>query len=361
MLASTLSTTYHPVPLAQSLFIPYSESENKAGEKPETFDFVVMLTSEISKSVFDYDQVPKESHRWINETTRLQACYDVLTAFVGFLVGREHVGSPDIPVKPLLPPDLLLELRKLISELMQVTILTIRERFGPPGTSIKLRDPIEEAKWEFPWDMAHAVTCAQLRALALWLRDDDGERLRKEAVAIMDVLLQLVEKGRLLWVGDQIMICLEAICGTSNGAKNFLTLGGWQTVAEELHDIVKQPSAMVFLDEFRGEQMVMVLSTVVHQTGANPPKSMTMKVLRTVAAMEQDTTRRSRLQLALLSLAGLLLSKTSLAQRKQYAKVGERILFKASALYHLGGSTKKDFYEIMMRLTDVVTIPGISI
>ena len=359
MLATTLSTTYHPIRLTQLLFIPYSESENKPGTKPETYDLVIMLMSEISKSVFDYDKVSKESYQYIDETTRLTACYDLLTAFIGYLVGREHAETLESPVKPLLPPDLLLELRKLISELMQMTILTIRERFGPPGTDIKLRDLIEEAKWEFPWEMAHAVTGAQLQALALWLRDDDGEKLRNEAVAIIDVLLQLVEKGKLLGFADQIMICLEGICETSNGTKTFLAFGGWQIVAEELSCIVKQPSIVAIADEFRGEQMVMVLSTVIHQTGSSPPRATTMKVLQIVAAIEQDTSRRSRLQLSLLSLAALLLSKTAPAQRKQYAKVAEKILFKSSALYHLGGPTKEEFYEIMARLTDVVPFPAI--
>ena len=361
MLSMTLSNTYHAVRLAESLFIPYADSENKMGDKPQTYDFVVMLISEITQSVTEYDKLSKISNRYLEETVRLKSYYGLLGCFIGYLIGREFVETPQNPVKSLLPPNLLLSLRKLISELMQISILTIRGRFGPPGTAIKLRDSVQEAKWEFPWNMVHGVTCAQLQTLSLWLRDDDGDKLRKEAASIMDVLLQLIVQGKPLQIANEVMMCLEGICRTSVGTKSFLALGGWQIVAEELDNIVKHPEAQGTVHTHLGEQIATVLYNIIEQTGSSPPKKTTAKALQIIASVEQDSTRRFRLQLELLSLAGMLLEKTASTQRKQYAKVAEKILFKASALYHLGGSTKEDFHAAMMSLTEVVPIPDISV
>ena len=356
----TLLNTYHAIRLAGSLFIPYSDPENKVGGKPQTYDFVIMLVSEITQSVTEYDKLSKQSDEYSEETVRLKAFYELLGCFIVHLIGREYAGTPQNPVKPLLPPDLLLILRKLISELMQTSILTIRERFGPSGTAIKLRDPVQEARWKFPWTMVHLVTRSQLRAMSMWLREDDGDKLRKEAASITDVLLQLLVQGEELEVANEVMMCLEGISRTPAGTKSFLALGGWQILTKELERIVMHTDTANITDTHLGEQIAIVLYNILYSTGASPPKATTAKTLEIIVSVEQNSTQRSRLQLELLSLADMLLEKMAPAQRKQYAKVTEKIFFKASALYNLGGPTKDAFQAAMINLTKTVPIPGIS-
>ena len=361
LLAVTLLKTYHALRLAKLLFIPYSDPENINGNKPRTYDFVVMLISEITESVTKYDKLSKHSKEYPQETVRLRSYYELLCCFIGYLVGRESAETPQNPVKPLLPPDLLLDLRKLISELMQVSILTIRTRFGSPGTPIKLQDPVQEAKLEYPWNVVHEVTCGQLRTLSLWLRDDDGDKVRKEAASIMDVLLQIISQGKSLDISNAVIMCLEGICQTSAGTKAFQEYGGWQIVTEELDRIVKRPVANYIGDTYLGEQITIVFYNVVHQTGSSPPKATTAKILQVIASIEQDTTQRAGLQIELLSLASKLLEHTPPTQRKHYAKVSEKIISAATALYYLGGPTKENFHAALMGLTEVAPTPGISV
>ncbi|KAF2836693.1 DUF1941-domain-containing protein [Patellaria atrata CBS 101060] len=147
---------------------------------------------------------------YLKTTLYLAACYDMLGAFIIYLVSNiDRIPDEGLPLKP----DHILSLRKDISEVMSYTLEFIRDRWdasisGLAGLHPAAR-PTPENKGavddgsgqkrplSLPWGNVDVsargdpIIVAGLRTLALWLRDEDAEGLGEEVVGVMDVLMDL--------------------------------------------------------------------------------------------------------------------------------------------------------------------------
>ena len=156
---------------------------------------------------------------------KLASAYNLVSAFIGFLVrsldsdsdqeSRDQESMPDIPPSPILTsPSLLLTLRTSLAYTLSLTVTCLRDRFDAPSSINLTTSPpsitSHTSSSVEPMARDH-LTLAQVRALALWLRDDDNEHLAAEARGIIDVLVALREAEEEF--GGPVVMVLEAIGG----------------------------------------------------------------------------------------------------------------------------------------------------
>ncbi|TPX18385.1 uncharacterized protein E0L32_011718 [Thyridium curvatum] len=149
------------------------------------------------------------SPEYPSTSRRLASAFDTLSAFIGYLVRAATIDDGDSSSSSALsgmpPPDLLLKLRKSISETISLTIEHLRDRYdaavaGAPGLHPSARAGGAGASPSLTWDSkttpssaaADPFVLSAVRATALWLREDDNDTLRREAAGgLTDMLLDL--------------------------------------------------------------------------------------------------------------------------------------------------------------------------
>lgn len=172
-------------------------------QKPEIYLFITMLIIDIRSTIPSlHEKLHSDDFLAISE--RLSRAYDIVSAFIGFLIQRLEMMSSDDSISGPLPVDLLLKLRTNISETMSLTIEYLRDRYdsstaGAAGLHSAARSSIDQSSpLPIAWDtssgmFADRLTLSQLRTLSLWLRDEDNDALRREAAGVMDALLALYQ------------------------------------------------------------------------------------------------------------------------------------------------------------------------
>ncbi|CAK7274400.1 hypothetical protein SEPCBS119000_006150 [Sporothrix epigloea] len=176
---------------------------------------------------------------YADTAARLASAFDILSAFIGYLVRTLE----DNDMKLSLSSDDLLRLRKSMTETLSVTIEYLRDRWdaavaGAHGLQPNARSPTAEdyrffsssldaaglpLAWESVADVVDrdSLVLASLRTLALWLREDDNETLRREAAGLIDMLLGLyvtsAEDGNLDY-RRPVLVALEGICSVESGS-----------------------------------------------------------------------------------------------------------------------------------------------
>lgn len=273
-------------------------------------------------------------------STRLAAAFDILTFFVGHLVrSMDPASSPSSSSSSsplLMPPDLLLKLRKSIAETLSVTIEHLRDRYdaataGALGlhpdaiANLSAGGVNPAARPALAWDGAAArvgedsLVLAAVRALAIWLREDDNDALRGEAAGLMDMLLDLYRDSAGAGAGTgaaptdpssragaqqhldfrrPVLVALEGITATEEGAEAFLDGsavqpgegGGWEALSRDLLGIMQStsasasPSPVNMAEEAsRGLDIVRVLLPLVEAEQPGPREPW-MAVVTAVAA-----------------------------------------------------------------------------
>lgn len=188
-----------------AIFNPQTKSSDP-DQKPESYLFITMLLIDI-RSTIPSLQEKLHSDDYQATSERLGRAYDIVSAFVGFLIQSLEMmsGDSDNPPSPVpMPVDLLMKLRTNISETMSLTIEHLRDRYdsstaGAPGLHPSARSSVDQS---FPlhiaWEpssgiLADPLTLSQLRTLSLWLRDEENDALRREAAGVMDVMLALYQ------------------------------------------------------------------------------------------------------------------------------------------------------------------------
>lgn len=193
---------------SEAIFKARSHSSD-LDKKPDSYLFITMLVIDI-RSTIPSLQEKLHSEDYLATSERLGRAYDIVSAFIGFLIqsldlmsGDDHFSNHYGSVGPM-PVDLLLKLRTNISETMSLTIEHLRDRYdsstaGTAGLHPAARSSIDRSSpLLIAWDtsngmFADPLTLSQLRTLSLWLRDEENDALRKEAAGVMDVLLALYQ------------------------------------------------------------------------------------------------------------------------------------------------------------------------
>jgi len=242
---------------------------------------------------------------------RISCAFDVVSSFTGFLI-RCVDDESDAPLP--MPPDLILKLRKAVGETMSATIEYLRDRWDaahagamglhPEARSSATHTPSGIARLPLAWDSAtgmlveeDAMILAALRALALWVREDDGGMLRREAAGLSDLFLDLYQASILPPPGDQkstkqldfrspVLIALEAVSAAKDGIETLLKHAVWDVLTSDLGAILDFTSKCNDEGEaLRGTDIVRVLLSIA-EDGAFSIEEEWMKLVTRVAAWD---------------------------------------------------------------------------
>ncbi|CAI6082308.1 unnamed protein product [Clonostachys chloroleuca] len=308
-------------------------TDDKDADKPLGYLLVHLLLIDIRSSApsllakINSPEYPKISRR-------LASAFDTTTMFIGFLVRSledESMGSL------VMSPDSLLKLRQTISETMSVTVEYLRDRWdasvaGAMGlhpearsantvTSMGTRQTLA---WDSMKDAAEQdpFILSAIRALALWLREDENDSLRKEATGLTDMFMDLYTSKTSgdLDFRSPILVALEPLVTIKRGREILLQNGGWKVLAQDLANIVREPPSRED-DMIRGIDVIRVLLSVVELERGGTSEEW-MDLITTVAAWDlPDPSQSPRVQefeISLLQLCCAILTNASSGTRKRY-------------------------------------------
>ena len=231
-------------------------------ESPSTYLLLATIHADIISTI-PYLQGDLNSDDYAKTSTRLARGYDVVSAFVAYLIkGLDTDG--DGGKSFLMPMDLLLKAQEKLTDMMYETIEDLRERYncaasnatsavgphisalpsnGDSSTCLPLtaKNPIDAM-------LQHDLTLSQIRALSLWLGNEDNEGLRKAAVGIMDVLQAMYhnsdnETSEYPTLRGPVLEALSGVIQTDEGVIAFLKQDWWDSLSTELEELLLSVSA----------------------------------------------------------------------------------------------------------------------
>ena len=308
--SSKSSGVYYPAlgPLITALLKKYGYSCSSLLFGPvasnSRLNFVDSVIIEL-RSVIPSLQESLHKPEYIELSARLAACYDVISNFIGCLINILESDDDNTPFAGTLPilqdPSTLLRLRRDISETMSLTIDHLRERFDASNAGAKglhlnsqARDPSTSTDaplnltLEVPTSMGRdPLTLAEIRALSLWLRDDDNNALRTEAAGLMDLFMYLyqhkhldhgsLEHTHLQEYTAAIHIALEGILQSLEGVEAFLAESGWDALVANLQLAIESNETA---DKFEGAAAGRVLIMVIETDCTGPTKNEWMPLVQ---------------------------------------------------------------------------------
>jgi hypothetical protein len=340
-LASTLLQAY---PATCPSLIFQDNAPSNADAKPFSYLFVNLLLIDI-RSSFPTLLTQLNSIEYPATSQRLAAAFDVISSFIGFLIRSLDDMSGFVAFS--MPPDLLLKLRKGIAETMSLTIEYLRDRWDAsyagasglhPSARIGTAATYEGTRLTLTWDSmkddvkSDPLILAGIRALAIWIREDENENLRNEMAGIMDMLVVLYKTStpEKLDFRYPILIALEGILATEDGIEPFLGQDGWQVVFRDLEIILRDISKELESTSLpssneaaRGLEIVRVLLAVVDHDSTSFLQEEWMGAVTTAALMKPPSFASAPIvlefQISVLQLATALLSQAAGGMQKRYA------------------------------------------
>ena len=244
------------------------------------------------------------SPEYPSTSARIRGSYDIVSCFIGFLVqsvdNEEIFGDPvEFSIPCSISPSLLLQLREDISDVMSLTIGSLRKRFDTSvfeegGRDMSLR-PHSAGPSHLPfvaaWESSDGgmsddpLTLSQIRTLALWLRDEDNDSLCREATEIMDILFYLYPSTRSFDFRSPVLIALEGIIAVPEGVEAFNRCDGWNTFYEALRILLISPNR----DPHIGVGIVRVLLGILEATEPGSANEAWWEVVRMTAVTTPTT------------------------------------------------------------------------
>lgn len=329
-----------------------NENDGKPDQKPRSYLFVTVLLIDI-RSTIPSLQEKLHSTEYPDISERIARAYDIISAFIGFLVqsletmdNADETDYSSAALSAPLPIDLLMKLRTSISEVMSLTMEHLRDRYdsataGAAGLHPSARTPNEGSTNPLPiaWDTSNGIskdplTLSQLRALSLWLRDEENDALRREASGIIDVLLALYRDTSDQDFRYPVLLALEGVFETPDGIESFLREEGWVFLAADLENILPIPSEYA-----RGTEIVRVLLAVVEADVTGPAKEDWMPIVALARQSVVQAPDRTNLELgvAICQLAVELMVRAPRGVRNRRLDAVVELRRYAAALLTEGG------------------------
>lgn len=367
----------YPLDCPQLLFrddrVPADDS------KPFSYLFINLILIDI-RSTFPSLLSRLNSSEYPAISKRLSSAFDVVLSFIGFLIRTLDDDDLNVSERKLtMPPDLLLKVRKNVAETMSLTIEYLRDRWdasvaGAAGLHPSARHGTsatsEGTRLTLTWDSINGnvttdpLILASMRTLAIWLREDENESLRKEAAGLMDMLLELYQASTSSVVDFRyaVLSALEVILTTEDGIDGFLAQNGWETLSNDLiaavcgTDAAKNSSNNNGVE--RGQLTVRVLLVVVDSESTTEPRESWMEVVKSAASMKPSSSKDLLMldvQIAVLQLAAALLTSSSKGMQKRYVMYTTGILGLANQLRNEARKLKgQEREEVCEELSDVI-------
>lgn len=379
--AGTLLMLY-PREASQLLF-----SDEPGSEKSFSYLFINLILVDI-RATLPSLLAKLNAPEYPQISRRLASGFDILAAFIGHLIAwmeeldnnnnnnnnnPEAAGGPPAEEETAfnMPPDLVLKLSKSIGETISVIMEYLRDRWdasvaGALGLHPEARAGAAHTAagshrtlaWDYKDGSAAAdpFTLSALRAIALWLRDDDGDALREEAAALMDMFIELYQRSfsssSSVWLllppsgssNDEttgqdyrlpILAALEGILRTEDGVEAFNAHDGWRTLSKDLLFILSEtsnPKPDIEPDFWRGTRVAFVLSLVMESEPSTPENWMglvTAVAAYDVPAVADGDGLKSKalldFQTDVLQLAAGLLANANPGMRRRYVHSADAI------------------------------------
>jgi hypothetical protein len=228
---------------------PLLFAEASKTDKPFSYLFINLLLIDLRSSFPSLlEQLNKPEYT--KTARRLASAFDIVASFIGFLV-RSMDDESLTANRRLTPPDLLLKLRKGISETMSVTIEFLRDRWDAsvagamglhPDARIGAAETSAGSRLTLPWDSMKAAVdedpliLSAVRALAIWLREDDNEGLRMETTGLLDMFMDLYRSSSpdRIDFRSPILVALEGLTSLDEGVEALLRENGWEVLTKDL-------------------------------------------------------------------------------------------------------------------------------
>ncbi|TLS23842.1 hypothetical protein PpBr36_08703 [Pyricularia pennisetigena] len=371
-LAATLVNVY-PIQAPNLLF---ADAKGDS-EKPFSYVFINLLLIDLRAS-FPALLEQLNSPGYQNTARRLASDFDVVSCYIGFLmrslVGDDLDEGPQTPLS--IPPDLLLKLRKAMSETMSVTIEFLRDRWDASVAGAMGLHPDARAgeaktskgsRLTIAWDSMKAkvgediLVLSAIRCLAVWLREDDNELLRKEAMGLLDMFMDLYKLSGLggLDFRRPILVALEGIITLEEASEALLSQDGWKVLTGDLLSI---PSSGGTDDDFsRGTEIVRIILPIAE---AERPGSREewLDLATAVAAWDildkQLPTAALEFYVAALQLVTSILANAHPTIQRRYKHTINAISGLATQLRCQNGRKHDDLNESLQDVLDTTAAMG---
>ncbi|KAG9237000.1 Neurochondrin-domain-containing protein [Amylocarpus encephaloides] len=311
-----------------------------ADSKPFSYLLINLLLIDL-KSTFPSLLAQLNNASYSSTSSRLAAAFDILSSFIGFLV--RSLDSEDTVPAFSMPPDLLLKLRKDIAETISLAIEYLRDRWdasiaGASGLHESARSGTattsEGTRFTLTWEStqdnvtADPLILAGIRAMSIWVREDENENLRNESAGLMDMFVELYknEDASSLDFRYPILLALEVIMLSDDGVERFLEQGGWQVLSKDLQSIFvslsssNTPTKFLSGEVSRGLEIIRVLIAVLDDPRTHYIHENWMACISVTASMNISTSSNMdiiELQIAALQLSTALLSKAASGMQKR--------------------------------------------
>lgn len=324
------ATALHSFPSSfpSLLFGRAQSADNSEDLKPLSYLFVKLLIVDIRSSVPSLQT--SVSSNDLATLERIAASYDIISAFIGFLIQLldESPGLPTPPVK--ISPSLLLQLRADISEAMSLTIEFLRDRFDKFTSQPITCNLIDSISTHDVVATKDPLTLSQLQTLALWLREDDNHALREEASSLIYVLLTLYALDKQsLEFRSPILNALEGILNVPQGVEAFLAADGWSILSLDLQTI----SSLSAGDTPRGIEIVRILLSVAESEVVGPAKEDWMEIINLACSVSSHASSDDlELKVSIAQLAVEVLTRAPRNVRRKWMGAANQVYAMASGI-----------------------------
>lgn len=309
----------YPIQAPYLLFSDTSTtSPSKDTSNPFSYLLISLLLVDIRSSVpILLEQL--NSPTYTSLSTRLTSAFDIISHFISHLVRALDSPSPSSTSLSLSPSDIL-SLRKNVSETMSNTISYLRDRYdasvaGAMGLHPSARTAPTHTggdRLTVAWDSAtdrienDGLILSAVRALALWLREDDNDQLRREAAGLADLFVDLYsasmkrgheERGGLDF-RQPVLVAFEGITACEEeGVEALLEHEGWKVLAEDMLGILSASSKETNEEEAgRGIEIVRVLLPIVEAESPGAREEWMDVVTRVAAWHVPDQRQEGRVE-----------------------------------------------------------------
>lgn len=333
-LAATLLQIY-PAAASKLLFTDEGKSE-----KPFPYLLVNLILVDLRSSFPNLlGQLNDPNYESISK--RIASAFDVVSAFIGFLVRFLEDESPENSISIMMAPDFLFKLRQSIAETLSLAIEYLRDRWDGAeagamglhpdarlGAANTSRGSHFTLSWDSKIDRANQdpLILAAIRTLALWLREDENDMLRKEATGLTDMFMDLykssAEVGARLDFRRPVLVALEGTTVLEEGTTALLEHNGWEVLTQDLLAILRSTSSASNEDDAaRGIEIVRVLIPTVERESPGSREAW-MAVVTAVAGWDVPDAEQPpvvyEFQVAVLQLVAALMGNTHPGMQRRY-------------------------------------------
>ncbi|KAM0562607.1 hypothetical protein ACHAPJ_002297 [Fusarium lateritium] len=310
-------------------------TDDKKDDKAFSYLLINLLLIDIRSSAPTLlEQLNKPEYPKVS--TRLTSAFDIISIFIGYLVQCLEDESLETF---FMTPENLLKLRKGISEMMSLTAEYLRDRWdasvaGAMGLHPDARAGTTETStgihhtlaWDSMKDNADddMFILSAVRALALWLREEENDILRKEATGLMDMFMDLYKSSsqEKLDFRSPVLVALEGLTTLPKGRELLLANDGWAILTRDLNTILQHGSQTCReQDASRATDIVRILLPLVEQETSGIPENW-MDLITAVAAWDVPDSGLSfpvqEAQVAALQLCCAVLVSANSGMRQRY-------------------------------------------